>query len=220
MKQTDIGSGYSQSVHGILAVLSLGPQSGYDIKKNLESPSMFFWQESYGNIYPILKRLFRDGLLHKHDSWVKSKKRVIYELNQSGWEALRQWLTEPVRMSRFRMELLMKIRFGGSTGTATLISHLEQYRQATLEDITGVQSLIESLGSSPGSLDDELEKITLDMLLRQKRSLLLWCDDSIRLLVRWESASAPGGPPLSPADTGEEEGRALGVPGRTAPPVD
>ncbi|MGH9601902.1 MAG: PadR family transcriptional regulator, partial [Terriglobales bacterium] len=41
----------------LLGLLSLGPQSGYDLKKRMEQSIAHFWSESYGQIYPTLRRL-------------------------------------------------------------------------------------------------------------------------------------------------------------------
>jgi DNA-binding PadR family transcriptional regulator len=38
-------------------MLSLRPMSGYDIRKTVQESIRFFWSESYGQIYPALKRL-------------------------------------------------------------------------------------------------------------------------------------------------------------------
>jgi DNA-binding PadR family transcriptional regulator len=47
----------------VLGILSYGPMSGYDIKKFYEKNVAGFWSESYGQIYPILKRLAEEGHL-------------------------------------------------------------------------------------------------------------------------------------------------------------
>ncbi len=105
---------YPQSYYGLLAILSSGPRTGYDIRKFLEEPDVFYWKESYGNIYPMLKALEKDGLVNRRDSYVKTRKKSIYQLNELGWEVLNHWLEQPAGLSRFRVEILMKIRFGSA----------------------------------------------------------------------------------------------------------
>ena len=86
---------YPQSYYGILAILTLGPQTGYDIRKELEHPEVFYWKESYGNIYPMLRNLEKDGLIDRRESQVKKKKKMIYQLNEAGLRTLNRWLEEP-----------------------------------------------------------------------------------------------------------------------------
>ena len=44
----------------ILGLLLMHDASGYDIRKLAEGSIGHFWSESYGQIYPTLKRLVRD----------------------------------------------------------------------------------------------------------------------------------------------------------------
>ena len=52
----------SRTKYAVLGMLNQGPKCGYEIKKELEKSSMFFWNESYGQIYPMLKKLVANGL--------------------------------------------------------------------------------------------------------------------------------------------------------------
>ena len=47
----------NKSKYAIMGMLSMGPMSGYDIKKRFEKSLSYFWNESYGQIYPILRKL-------------------------------------------------------------------------------------------------------------------------------------------------------------------
>src|SRR5713101_9932570 len=56
----------NKSRYAILGILSQGPMSGYAIKKFIEASISNFWNESYGQIYPILKQLSEEGLTSTH----------------------------------------------------------------------------------------------------------------------------------------------------------
>ena len=45
----------------ILGLLSVRPMSGYDMKRFVDHSTRFFWAASYGQIYPVLRRLESDG---------------------------------------------------------------------------------------------------------------------------------------------------------------
>ena len=47
----------------LLGLLSIEPMSGYDIRQNFQESLNFFWNESYGQIYPALKRLLARGFI-------------------------------------------------------------------------------------------------------------------------------------------------------------
>jgi DNA-binding PadR family transcriptional regulator len=46
----------------VLGLLAYAPLSGYDIRRIYAQSLGNFWSESYGAIYPILKRLEEEGL--------------------------------------------------------------------------------------------------------------------------------------------------------------
>lgn len=71
----------------VLGMLSLGPMSGYEIKKRIEGSTNNFWSESYGQLYPTLKQLVSDGLTVSHTEKQEGKpERYIYTLTDKGWE--------------------------------------------------------------------------------------------------------------------------------------
>jgi PadR family transcriptional regulator AphA len=54
----------SQTAYVILGLLSIeGRQSGYDMRRTIQGSVGYFWGESYGQIYPTLKRLASEGLI-------------------------------------------------------------------------------------------------------------------------------------------------------------
>jgi len=152
-------SEYPRSYYGLLAFLSQGPQSGYDIKKLLEDPEIFYWRESHGNVYPMLRKLEKDGLLDKRDSYIKSKKRVIYQLNDAGMAELLKWLIKPAELCRFRVEILMKIRFGKSAGVSNMIDQVKRYLSTSEKEITESNRIMDDITSEETSLEADLRLI-------------------------------------------------------------
>ena len=52
-------------MYAILGFLAQRPMSGYDIKRSVEESVDNFWSESFGQIYPILRRLAEQGMVEK-----------------------------------------------------------------------------------------------------------------------------------------------------------
>lgn len=177
---------YSQSTYGILAILSEGAKSGYEIKKFLSANEVFYWRESYGNIYPILKRLKSSGLVRQIDADVKKKRRIYYEITDEGKKELAGWLTTPPTLSRFRVEILMKLRFGEISGIENMKKNIEHYRKLNFEEINECREAIRSLEKDDDtSLLDELRVLTILYLLRFKEANEVWCTESIQILDQW-----------------------------------
>jgi DNA-binding PadR family transcriptional regulator len=86
-----------------------------------------FWNESFGQIYPILKQLVEEGLATSHTEKQEGKPaRYVYTLTDKGLEVLRHWLTEPIEHLVERNELLLKMFFGRQSTIADNIEHVKQ----------------------------------------------------------------------------------------------
>jgi DNA-binding PadR family transcriptional regulator len=118
----------SQTAYVILGLLSVeGRQSGYDMRKTIQGSVGYFWGESYGQIYPALKRLAGEGLIVAagHAAMGRAAKgraakgrggRQEYSLTAAGHARLREWLAVPYREDPPRDEFLLKLFFGREAG--------------------------------------------------------------------------------------------------------
>ncbi|MDF1567543.1 MAG: PadR family transcriptional regulator, partial [Spirochaetaceae bacterium] len=95
----------------ILGLLAEGPMTGYDIKKIIDIRFRYFWSESYGQIYPELKKLTKEGLLEhlpgEPDDGARQKKR--YKITDEGKGAFAGWMSLPPEVERQRSEFLLKL---------------------------------------------------------------------------------------------------------------
>ncbi|MGH7302257.1 MAG: PadR family transcriptional regulator, partial [Candidatus Rokuibacteriota bacterium] len=124
----------STSRFAILGVLGLGAMSGYDVKKLIERSIAHFWNESYGQIYPILNRLAAEGSAERRSETQRGKPdRHVYSLTPKGREELARWLAVPARHEPFRSELLLKLFLGEAGRVADAIAQIEHYEASQRE---------------------------------------------------------------------------------------
>src|SRR5215470_7305675 len=103
----------NKSRYALLGMLGIRPGSGYDIKKFMEQSTSNFWNESYGQIYPLLKQLSEEGLATSHAEKQEGKpERKIYTLTEEGKDELVNWLGTTVEETPERIEILLKLFFG------------------------------------------------------------------------------------------------------------
>src|SRR3954468_7081379 len=96
MYRNDISSrGMSSITPVILGLLAHQPFSGYDMKQAVDRSTRFFWAGSYGQIYPELRRLEREGLIEGEDAPNGGRTRRVYRLTAGGREALREGVVGP-----------------------------------------------------------------------------------------------------------------------------
>src|SRR4030095_11018715 len=86
-----------RSKYAMLGMLSIRPMSGYDIKKAVEGSINYFWTESYGQIYPMLKSLVAERLVTKTVKKQGGKPDWhVYKLTTHGRKQLHTWLAGAV----------------------------------------------------------------------------------------------------------------------------
>src|SRR5512138_3194995 len=113
----------------LLGMLSLRPMSGYDIRKTVQESIAFFWTESYGQIYPMLKQLSAEGLVKPVRVESSGRRnRNVYALTPKGRARLRAWLAAPVGQEPARSELLLKMFFARQIGKSEVAGHLQRTR--------------------------------------------------------------------------------------------
>jgi DNA-binding PadR family transcriptional regulator len=120
---------HSRTDFVILGLLTVGSSaSGYDIRKAVESSIGYFWSESYGQIYPTLKRLAKKGLIQPSAATPNSR-RQQYSITPAGRESLQQWLAQPFYNEPPRNEFLLKLFFGGEAPIAVSVAHIHDLNQ-------------------------------------------------------------------------------------------
>lgn len=174
----------SKSVYAVLGFLTRHPMSGYDIKKRIDASISNFWNENYGQIYPVLKQLVSLGwATRSDDSEVGGRRRHVYTITQQGRNALREWLAQPADPPIHRFEYLLKLFFGNETDPAVSIAHLEEHRRNSAEDLeryrTIERDIITGAEGHPGA---PYWLITVRSGIALREADLRWCDESLQIL--------------------------------------
>ena len=106
----------------LLGLLAIEPMSGYDLGQNIRASVGHIWNESYGQIYPNLKRLAAEDFVTAKTERQKGKPdRRIYSITEKGRERLVKWLAIQPQPEIPRNEFLLKLFFGERIPTEILI---------------------------------------------------------------------------------------------------
>lgn len=118
-----------KSKYVMLGMLARMPQTGYTIKKWIENEYSHFWQESFGQIYPTLKKLVAEGLAvtSNHTQNGNGRGQIVYTITDAGRKELSDWLREEPEIEKIRYELLLKVSFGENTEPEVLLGHLDNF---------------------------------------------------------------------------------------------
>ena len=178
----------NKSKYAIMGMLSMGPVSGYDIKKRFEKSLSYFWNESYGQIYPILKKLAKQGLATRSiEKQTGKPDRHVYALTDKGREALQDWMVQPVDRQIGRHEILLKLFFGQHVLQVDNIRQVEHFRKLqskNLEEIKATEKVLKADYKDNPALPYWL--ITVKYGLHVNRAYLRWCEETLAVLKRME----------------------------------
>lgn len=175
----------------VLGILSLGPQSGYDIKKFIEEIIGHFWSESYGQIYPVLKQLEKDRWVQKTVEKQEGKpNRNVYSLTPKGEEELCDWLREPPQPQTIRNELLLKLFFGSCVDLEENRRHIQDY----LKQQTQLMEIIEQGKSDIQQMREDYRPfwmMTARLGEQVTQARIAWCKESLETLSRMMKNTKP-----------------------------
>jgi PadR family transcriptional regulator AphA len=165
----------------LLGLLSMRPMSGYDIRQLIPQSIGHFWSESYGQIYPGLKRLAAAGLVTKKTERKQgSPDRYVYSLTAEGREQLRTWLKLPVVEEVPRNELLLKLFFGAQTSPNINREHVTAYMTLHEQKLQMYGAIAKSLRKEEAN-DPRLPfwLMTLSMGRHCSAAMVKWCKETL-----------------------------------------
>ncbi|OEH94437.1 PadR family transcriptional regulator [Bacillus solimangrovi] len=97
----------------ILGLLKKKKMSGYDIKKRFEEEFSYFFDSSYGSVYPTLKKLEENDLIKKETIIQEGKpNKHIFSITEKGEKLFEMYLHSEVKRDNIRSDTCMRLYFG------------------------------------------------------------------------------------------------------------
>lgn len=106
----------------LLGLLAAEPQHGYQLLERFNDPAQLgrVWKLSTSQLYNVLKRLERDGLIVGHETSSDSgPSRIEYMLTTAGQQRLEAWLYDPApspSIRRVRVEFASRLFIARALG--------------------------------------------------------------------------------------------------------
>lgn len=166
----------SQTDLAVLGGLSREPMTGYALRSAIRGTLGHFWNESFGQIYPTLARLTRDGMV------VRAQDGRL-RLTPSGRRHLRSRLAEPVEVVPPRNGVLLRIFFGRELGPEAclrLVDQVESEATRSLEVLAGVRA---EVADEPEGPDRPYVLLTVSAGEEAARARLRWAVEARATLV-------------------------------------
>lgn len=104
--------------YALLALLRVGPMSGYDLQKQFSQSVGHVWYAPDSQIYPELRRMEADGLVEAEEQPRGERAtRRLYHATDAGDRAFRAWIAAPLEYQRVKDQSHLKAAYL-ETGTA------------------------------------------------------------------------------------------------------
>jgi DNA-binding PadR family transcriptional regulator len=162
-------------------MISLGRQTGYDIKQFVDKTTRHFWAASYGQIYPELKRLEEQGLVLGRPEPTGGRSRTVYELTDAGRDALHDWLaSDEMSMFELRDEGMLKLFFSDALPERRIanIRTMREWHEAKLAQLRELEAIAGHGPVGPG--------LTLQLGIGFTQWWIDWCESTERRLAEVE----------------------------------
>lgn len=174
----------NKTIYIILGFLSHEDLSGYDIKKRIDSSLSFFWGAGYGQIYPTLCKMHRDGLVEKRSDYKGQKlERIIYSITNTGKQELKNWLSLPVENEVVKYEILLKLFFGNLLDTNRNIENIKNFQEKYSGQLSILNSFETELKNIVKDSPDHLYYL-LTVMFGEKvyKAYIEWADEATEIL--------------------------------------
>jgi DNA-binding PadR family transcriptional regulator len=153
----------------ILGLLSKKPQSGYEIKRHFEEYFSFFFDASYGTIYPTLSKMEKLNLITKESVRQEGKPdKNVFTITSAGLDQFHAYLQRPAEKEVLRSDFFMHLYFGDKTDKENVDALL---RQALIDK----QAMYDDLNQKLKELDSHLspyEKLCMELGLVQYEAFI------------------------------------------------
>jgi PadR family transcriptional regulator, regulatory protein AphA len=159
---------------GLLGLLAIEPRSGYDLKRTINRSTYFIWNATGPQIYNTLHKLREDGFITSESLPQQGRPdKQVHTITVRGRAALREFLSEPIRSSVTRDEVLLRIFFGNFASKRTIKRELEAYLDRIRQERSHMESTEARITAHPGSRHEarRFQLLSLRIKVAQYRAM-------------------------------------------------
>ncbi len=169
----------------LLGLLTIESMSGYDLGQMIRESIGHFWNESYGQIYPNLKKLAAEGFVTSKVERQKGRPdRRIYSITKKGHERLAKWLAVPPQPEIPRNEMLLKLFFGTQVSPDIPIGYLERMLETERGLLERFRQIHEAISTNKQYPDTPYWKMAARFGETEMEAHLRWAEETIAELKK------------------------------------
>jgi PadR family transcriptional regulator AphA len=135
----------------LLGLLAVEPASGYDLKRAINRSTYFIWNATGPQIYNTLHKLREEGCITSRSLAQDGKPdKQIHTITDRGRTRLEEFMSEPIRASVTRDEVLLRIFFGNFASKKIIRRELGSYLQRIRHERAFMEATEARINAHPG----------------------------------------------------------------------
>lgn len=158
----------------LLGLLAVEPASGYDLKRAIDRSTYFIWNATGPQIYNTLHKLREEGCVtSKSLPQVGKPEKQIHTITARGHTALQEFISEPIRASVTRDEVLLRIFLGNFASKGTMRRELVAYLDRIRRERAYLETTKARVEAHPGKKHDarRYQLLSLQLKVAQYRAM-------------------------------------------------
>jgi DNA-binding PadR family transcriptional regulator len=171
--------------HALLAILSKCSRTGYELSKDVEGSTGFFWNATHQQIYKDLGELQKKGWVqHKDIEQSEKPDKKVYSPTKDGLRELKRWLREPTDPTPVKDAFLIKVFTGELIEPEIILEDLLRQKvihQSQLEKYLEIEKL-HFKNPEKLSKGSQFQYLTLRRGILFEKSWLAWCKEAEEFL--------------------------------------
>ena len=176
----------SQTETAVLGALSVMPMTGYALREAIQEVLGHFWSESFGQIYPALAELERQGQVRRADSGRTGAS--TFAITASGTARLKELLGEPIQQVPPRNALMLRLFFGRQLGPQACRSLVLDARAEAERRLAQFAAIRQEPPDEETAADRPYWLLTISAGEHSARAAIDWADDALAALDELERA--------------------------------
>ncbi|MDQ1129737.1 PadR family transcriptional regulator [Microbacterium sp. SORGH_AS_0888] len=192
--------------YALLAILRVGPQSGYELQKQFSLSVGHVWHAPDSQIYPELRKMAAEGLVETEDQTRGERgMRRLYHVTAAGDRAFIDWMNGPLDYQRFRDPAHLRAAYLESAEPAAarafLHAHIAHWEgelaqfEGELSHIDALSNpmLVRRLESTPADEREatiEYKRFAYEGLADRARGEIAWARRGLALVDRLSEAAS------------------------------
>ncbi|AWB86920.1 PadR family transcriptional regulator [Mycetocola zhujimingii] len=169
--------------YAVLGLLSLEPQSGYDLGRAFAGSVAHFWYADQSQIYRLLDDLDAEGAITTEVIRQKGRPdRRVHSLTDTGRKELDAWQRSPLDPQRPKNSFLARLFFAGALGP----EHVRRLLDEAEKLVTESHERLLAIEHSASTLDEVVQNATLRSGISHAESTIAWIAETREAVAAFE----------------------------------